>query len=293
MNRLLLTAAFALLAAFGWSQGMGDAVREDARASGVDSQKQANFKLDVLDKMGIDQRLGAFVPGDVPLTDQNGRQIKFGDLYGKRPLVIMPMFFSCLSACPVETDALVRTVIQMPELSVGRDFDVVMLSLNPKETNELTQPRWRGVVRLYNRPSGEEGFHFLTGKLEDVRKITNALGFRWTYREEDDQINHPAGLMILSSQGQITSYMINKEFPQRFLLQNLIDAKQGKVGPKSETILFGCIMIDHATGARSLVIENVIRLFAGVFAIGMAIWIGALSLGGRKAKVKMTKGGLA
>jgi protein SCO1/2 len=289
MNRRIFTAiALGLTAALSHAQSpIGDS---DVAASGAVQQANRDFNRDVVAKMGVDQRLGETVPADVPFLDEHDRAIKFGDLYGKRPLIVMPMFFECKGVCGVETDALMQFAIHSQELNAGRDYDIVLLSINPKETPDLTLPRWNSTVSLYNRPEGDKGFHFLTGKYEDIRKITDALGFRWVYDPKEDTINHPAGLMVLTPNGLISGYLVNKEFPQSFLTHLLAKAKDFKVSPKTETQLFGCIMIDHATGRRSLIIENVIRLCAAIFAVGVACWIVGMSVSGKSRKAK---GGLA
>jgi protein SCO1/2 len=292
MNSRFATAiVFGFAAALSLAQGVGQIADDtDVTPAGRSNLIQRNFNRDILSKMGVDQRLGETVPGDVPFQDEHGRSIKFGDLYGSRPIIVMPMFFQCKGVCGVETDALLRSAIDLPDINVGRDFDIVMLSINPRETPALTLPRWNTTIKDYNRPGAENGFHFLTGSLENIKKVTNALGFKWVYDAKEESINHPVGIIVLSPQGKITSYMINKEFPRAFLTHVIADAKISKVGPKTETVLFGCIMIDHVTGKRSLVIENVIRLCAAIFAVGVAFWIVGMSLSGKSRKAK---GGLA
>lgn len=294
MNRSILTViAIATCTALSLAQGSPIGGADDS-AGGATVQQKANFQRDVLSKMGVEQHPGNQVPGDVPFMTEHGQSILFGDLYGKRPIVIMPMFFQCKGVCGVETDALLQTAIQMTDLNVGRDYDIVMLSINPKETPDLALPRWKTTVSTYNqngtRPEAEQGFHFLTGSYDNIRRITDALGFKWVYDAKEDNINHPAGLMVLSPSGKVTGYLINKEFPQTFMTHLVNDAKQSKISEKNETVLFGCIMIDHATGRRSLVIENVIRLCAAVFAVCMGVWIYGMSVSG---KSRNAKGGLA
>src|ERR1044072_304681 len=194
--KFLNVVAMGLLAALACAQGPFDA--SDVTQSGKAAQVERDFTKRVLDKMGVDQRIGDQLPADVTFQNQFGETIKLGDLYGERPIVIMPMFFVCKGACSVDTDSLVKSAIELKDVSVGRDYDIVMLSINPKETPDLTFPRWKGVVKLYDRPGADKGFHFLTGKLEDIRKVTNALGFKWVYDEKENTINHPAGLMFLS-----------------------------------------------------------------------------------------------
>lgn len=293
MNRICLTVAFAMATALTFAQGSAIGDSEDS-ASGAVQQATRNFNRDVLAKMGVDQHLDATVPVDVPFMDEHGRAIKFGDLLGSRPIVIMPMFFNCRGVCGVETDSLLKAAIDIHDLNVGRDYDIVMLSVNPKETPDLALPRWKTTIRDYNahgdRPEAEAGFHFLTGSLQNIRKMTDALGFRWVYDEQADTINHPAGLMVLSPQGRITGYYVDKDFQKSFLTHLLSDARDSKVSARIETQLFGCIMIDHVTQKRSLVIENVIRLFAAVFAISVGFWIVGMSVAGKNRKAK---GGLA
>jgi len=274
--RLLVCSTLALVCAAVFGQSAPTAQRVD-------------FNKDVLARMGVDQRFGAQVPGDAVFRDEHGRIIQFGDLYGKRPLIVMPMYFNCPGICGVETDSLMQAAIQMNDLTVGRDYDVVLLSINPKETPALTYSRWKPTVDLYGRPGSDEGFHFLTGTYDNIRKITDALGFKYVYNAKDGTINHPAGLMVLSPKGVITGYMVNKDFPAAFLVHMIEDAKASMVSPKTDTVLFGCIVMDPATGRRSLVIENVIRLCCAAFAIGLFCWIASMSLSGRQ---KHPKGGL-
>lgn len=261
--------------------------------SAPDQKVTRNFNRDVMAKMGIDQHEGAYVPKDVPFTDEHGRQIKFGDLLGSRPIVIMPMFFECQGVCAVETDSLLQTLCQISDKSIGRDFDVVLLSINPAETPAQSFPRWKVAVKTYdtygNRPEAGDGFHFLTGSYANIRRVTDALGFRYAYDAKEGTINHPAGLMTLSPNGQITGYLINKEFPRTFLNKMIDDARVDRLSAKNEPMLFGCIMIDKETGKRSLVIENVIRLCAAIFAVGVATWIVSMSLSTKGRN----KGGLA
>ncbi|HTQ08610.1 MAG TPA: SCO family protein [Fimbriimonadaceae bacterium] len=274
----LVAASVAAFFAAGFA---GAQTANDYSAAANAAAEKFDFNRNVLSKMGIDQHEGVQVPGDAVFQDEHGRTIHFGDLYGKRPLVVMPMYFNCPGICGVETDSLLEAAIQMKDRSIGRDYDIVLLSINPTETPKLTFPRWQGAEEMYGRPGSDEGFHFLTGTYPNILKVTNALGFKYVYNPKDGTINHPAGLMVLSPTGIVTGYIVNKDFPAVFLDHMIQDASASKISPKIDTVLFGCIMVDPATGHRSLIIENVIRLIAGLFAIGVACWITSMSLSGR------------
>ena len=119
-------------------------------------------------------------------------------------------------------------------------------------------------------------------------KVTDAVGFGFAYDESDGRINHPAGLMFLTPSGKVSQYIMGADYPWREVDQALTLSAQEGIGTKAETVLLGCVMIDPVTGKRSIVIENVIRLVAGVFAIGIFTWIGMMVV---KSRREATDGG--
>lgn len=240
----------------------------------------------ILDSMGIDQNLGESVPKDVRFKDETGKEILFGSLLGKRPIVIMPMFFTCASACGRQVESLMRGVIKLKDRTVGKDFDVVFLSINPKETPELAFGKKQTAMKDYDRPGSEVGWHFLTGELDQIKRLTDALGFRWVYRETTDQIYHPSGLMILTPQGKISEYVYGVEYPSLVLSQGVDRAGKEQIGRPAEVILFGCLAIDPETGRRTLVIENVLKISAILTALGLFGWIGYMSVRYRRSPLE-------
>jgi protein SCO1/2 len=225
----------------------------------------------ITDQMGIDQKLGNQVPGDVIVQESDGRKIRFGDLYGTVPLVVMPMFNQCNGICIIEQDSLMKTLSRMKE-PVGEQFKVVMLSIHPKETPELALSKKHLVLDRYNGERERRGYpkvdtsaewHYLTADWKSIQRLTDALGFRFTYNERTGNINHPAGIMILTPDGKVSSYIYGKDYPTRILQEDVRVAREGRVGEKAEVILLGCIRIDPHTGQKTLIVENVLRV-AGV-----------------------------
>jgi protein SCO1 len=245
------------------------------------AQAQQRFK-DSLAQMKIEQKLGSQVPAEATFKDENGKQIKFASLLGHRPVVLLPMFYLCRGVCGKEADNLMKTIARLEDKQVGRDYDVVFLSINPKETPELAMNKKTSLLKVMKGEFNQEGYHFLTGTMEEIRKVTDAVGFGFAYDPIDGRINHPAGLMILTPAGRVTEYILGAEYPKPIFKDALALAEQNKIGKKAEVILLGCVMIDPVTGQRSIVIENVIRLIAGVFALGLFAWIGSMMLKNRR-----------
>lgn len=235
-----------------------------------------------LEQMKLDQKLGAEVPAGARFKNEYGQEIQFASLLGKRPIVLLPIFFTCTGMCGKESDNLLKTIARLESKQVGRDYDVVFLSIKPTETPELALNKKTSLLKVMKGDTNEQGYHFLTGELEEIRKVTDAVGFGFAYDPKDDRINHPAGLMILSASGKIVQYMTSTEYPPKEFEAALNLANQNKVGRKAETVLLGCVMIDPVTGQKSIVIEGVVRLTAGIFAIGLFSWIGLMIVKGRR-----------
>lgn len=243
---------------------------------------------DALSQMKIEQKLGGQVPLDAKFRDEYGKQIEFGSLLGKRPAILLPMFYLCTGICGKEADSLLKSIARIQERQVGKDYDVILLSINPKETPDLAMNKKTSLLKVMKGATNQEGYHFLTGEMKEIRKVTDAVGFGFAYDESDGRINHPAGLMFLTPSGKVSQYIMGAEYPWREVDQALIVSAQEGIGTKAETVLLGCVMIDPVTGKRSIVIENVIRLVAGVFAIGIFTWIGMMVV---KSRREATDGG--
>lgn len=225
-------------------------------------------QLNLGDRIGIDQKLGDQVPLDTPVMDEHGKQIKLGDVLNGRPVVFMPIFYTCKGVCGVELSNMLKSAIKMKKtFAIGDKYDLVVLSINPKETPDLALAKERELQDMYSRPESGPGWHLLTGTSEaNIRKVTDSLGFRYEYKPETDQINHPSGIMILTPQGKISSYIYGADYPTKVLQDSLVLANEGKVGAKAEVILLGCIMVDPVTGKRTLMVERVLK-FAGILTV--------------------------
>ncbi len=233
-----------------------------------------------LKDVSIIQRLGSQVPLNVPFRDQEGSTVTFGTMLHGKPAIVLAIFYQCAGVCSVETENLVIALEKMTDLKVGKDFDVVLLGIHPKETVDMAQTKLKETLASSPNFKGtSSGWHMLTGTLPNIRSVTSSLGFFYTYDESTDIINHPAGLMFLTSSGVVSSYILGANFTVEGIRKDLGIAKRNQIGIKSPDIFFGCIHIDPLTGRRSIVIENVLRV-AGVLTIA-AVGLTLLTLTGK------------
>jgi protein SCO1/2 len=251
------------------SVGLGCAISVAAYAqyqSGNDINPDVVLRDVRMKQIGIDQRLGQKVQALATFTDESGKSLAFSSLLGKRPIIILPIFYRCTGVCNLELNGVEQTAKEMADRNIGKDFDVVALGINPKEGPELANAKRLKTLREYDRPGTEKGWHFLTGNMENIRAMTNSLGFKFAYDEAKDQVNHPSGIMVLTKDGTISSYLLGANYTSEKLGGFLDTAAKGEVGQKSRELFFGCVHLDPITGARSIVIENVLKVL-GVITI--------------------------
>jgi len=218
--------------------------------------------------MGLDQHYGAQVPLDAQFQDESGKIVKFGDLLHGKPIMLLPMFFNCNGVCRLEIEDLFKTLEKDKNLHTGKDFDVVMLSINPTETPKIASAKKDLILSAYKVKGGDTGVHGLVGALGNIHKVTDAIGFRYTYNDVTQQINHPAGLIFLDPKGVVRGYIYGAEFPTVVLANNLKAASIGaSPAEKPEIVLLGCVMIDPITHKKTVIIENLMKVIGSATAL--------------------------
>jgi len=217
----------------------------------------------------IEQKLDEAVPLDIEFRDEHGRSVRLGDYFGQKPVVLALVYYECPMLCGMELNGLLRAA-RVLSLDIGKDYEVVTVSFDPDETPELAAAKKREYVGKYNRPEAETSWHFLTGGQKSIERLTEAVGFRYTYDPETDLFNHASGIMVLTPEGRLSHYFYGVEYPPRDLRLGLIEASQNKIGSPVDQVLLYCFHYDPVTGKYGLVIMNVIRLagVATVLALG-------------------------
>jgi protein SCO1/2 len=201
--------------------------------------------------VGVDQRLGEPVPLDLTFHDETGQPVRLGDL-----LAGMERCLRGLS------------------LDIGRDYDVIIVSFDPRDTPAGSRAEKQAFLKDYRRAEAERGCHFLTGEEASIRKLADAVGFRYTYDPQTKQYGHAAAIMVLTPQGRLARYFYGIEYPAGDVRLALVEASGGKIGTVVDQVLLYCFHYDPVRGKYGLVITRVIQL-AGVGTVaGLAGLIG-------------------
>jgi len=212
--------------------------------------------------VSIEQHLNAQVPLDIELRDESNQPVKFGDMLGKRPAILVFPFYRCAGSCIMEMEDLIHA-LALVKYSAGKDFDVIVVSIDSNETFTLAQAKKREYLDLYARPGTEQGWHIMTGSEESIQKLTKSVGFHFTRDPQTNQLAHPIGLMFLTSEGKISHYLFGLPYAARDVNLALVDASEHKIGTLSEYVSLLCSHYDSATGKYGVAIERIIRIACG------------------------------
>lgn len=221
--------------------------------------KAATERIPLLKDVDLIQRLGNHVPMDLPFVDENGKDVKLGDYFGKRPVVLALVYYECPMLCTQVLNGTFSSMEALP-FTTGTEFDLVVVSFDPGETPALAAQKKKAYFERYRRPGADQGMHFLTGRPESIKTLTDAVGFKYVYDASIDQFAHPAAVTILTHDGEVSRYLFGIEFAPRDLRLALVEAGQGHIGTPIDQALLYCYHYDPESGKYGFVIMNVVRL---------------------------------
>jgi len=226
----------------------------------------------ILSKIAIDQRIGYQVPLDLPFVDENGRHVRLGDYFGKRPVILALVYYECPMLCTQVLNGLVSAISVM-NFEVGREFDVVAVSFNPKEGPGLASQKKANYLHRYGRPKSADGWHFLTGNENSIRRLTDAVGFRYEYDENIKQFAHGAAIEVLTPKGTLARYFYGIEYSPRDLRLGLIEASEERIGSVVDDVLLFCYHYDPSTGKYGSTVLGIVRVAGIATVVAFAVFL--------------------
>ena len=252
------------------------AVPGGVRAQGPLPQQEpgdpAAAKPGLLSKIGIDQRLNEQVPLDLSFVDETGRDVRLREYFGKRPVILALVYYECPMLCTQVLNG-VTGALKVLNFNVGKEFDVVAVSINPKEGPGLAAAKKQAYVERYGRPETAAGWHFLTGKEENIRALANAVGFRYEYDEEIKQYAHGAGVELLTPKGVIARYFYGIEYAPRDIRLGIVEASEERIGSPIDSVLLLCYHYDPTTGKYGATAMTMVRIGAVLTMIAFAVFL--------------------
>ena len=202
-------------------------------------------------KVSIAQKLNTQVPLDLMFRDEHGRVVRLGDYFKSgRPVLLNFVYFRCPMLCPMVLEGTTTALTQL-KFDIGKDFDVITVSIDPRDKPSDAKAKKDQYVRHYGRLNAAEGWHFLTSKDSYIHALADAVGFQYEYDGPTDQFAHGAALLVLTPDGRTSRYFYGFEYKPRDIRMAIVEASSGKIGNVTDQFLLMCFHYDPAAGKYS------------------------------------------
>ena len=265
---------FALLASLAAAAAFLSLAPSSAAQLASDPMQSVGVRPELLKQVGIDQKLNQSIPLNLAFRDENGQTVELAQFFGQKPVILTLVYYNCPMLC---TQVLNGVESGLKELltDIGKQFEVVTISIDPTESHVLAKVKQEMYVGMYGRPGAAQGWHFLTGDEPQIKQLADAVGFRYAYDPDTKQFAHASAIILLTPEGKISRYFYGIQFPSRDLRLGLVEASEGKIGTPVDQVLLFCYHYDPATGKYGLLISHVIQAGGAltVLILGIAMLI--------------------
>jgi protein SCO1/2 len=233
----------------------------------------------------IEQKLNQQLPLDLTFRDETGREVKLGEFFGRKPVVLAFVYYDCPMLCTQVLNGMVTSFRVLP-FQIGKEFEVVTVSLDPRETNALAAAKKNVYINYLPEQmhaGANDGWHFLTGDQSSIAQLTDAVGFRYHYDEATKQFAHASAVMVATPEGRLSRYFYGIDYSARDLRLALIESSQDKIGSPMDQLLLYCYHYDPATGKYGASVMKAVRI--GGVATLLALIAMLFALKGRSHKL--------
>ncbi len=227
---------------------------------GTSRAQQVRDSVPELQGVDIEEHLGDTIPLNLHFTDDHGKAVTLADYFHKdRPVLIMLGYYKCPMLCDLVFNG-VSKAVPGANLKMGEDYQIVTVSINPKETTELAAAKKANYLKDLGAYGSADGWAFLTGDSTQSKALAKALGFDYYYMPDKDQYAHPAAIYLLSDGGVISRYLYGIQYNPRDVRLGLLEAADGKVGSTVDRIILYCYHYDPDSGGYSIMAQNVMMV---------------------------------
>jgi protein SCO1 len=228
-----------------------------------------------LEGVGVTEHPGGQIPLELEFKDSFGKPVTLEQYFdGKRPVMLTMNYSNCPMLCSLQLDGLFDAMKRMP-WNLGEQFEMITVSFDPLETPERAGMTKQKYLEVYRRSGAAEGWHFLTGRETEIKKLADAVGFRYRYSPEQRQYFHVAVTFILTPNGRVSRYLYGVEYDPQTLRLSLLEAADGKIGSTADQILLFCFHYDAEKGRYAPAAFRLMRVGGGltVLVVGGVIWM--------------------
>ncbi|HXC88458.1 MAG TPA: SCO family protein [Candidatus Cybelea sp.] len=227
----------------------------------------------ILENVGFQPQLNARLPLDLAFRDETGGDVQLREYFSEKPVLLALVYYGCPMLCN-QTEQGVVGALRMLSFNPGRDYEVVFVSFDPRESPDMAAQKKESAMTHFRRPETASGWHFLTGRKESIDALTKGANFRYSFDQKSNLFAHASGILLLTPDGRISRYFYGVEYPARDIRLGLVDASAGKIGTPVDRALLFCYQYDPTSARYSASILRIIR-FGGVLTM-LALFAGIL-----------------
>lgn len=233
--------------------------------------------------IGVEEKLDARLPLDLTFLNEAGEEVTLGSYFqSDKPVILTLNYYTCPMLCHLTLNGLVDGMNEL-EWQLGKDFQVVTVSINPKETPEDAAKFNAAYQKRYEREGVAEGWHFHVGTEENIRALAEAVGFLYRFDRKSGEYLHSSTIQFITPDGRISKYMNNVMFPPRDLRFALVEASEGSIGsPMDRLLLFTCYQWNPDANSYSPVAWKLMRSGAAFTVVALAAWLIVLGVRGSR-----------
>jgi protein SCO1 len=238
--------------------------------------------------VGIDQKLNSVIPLDTVFRDESNRAVPLRHYFGAKPVILALVYYKCPGLCGLTLSDLTHSMKKV-SLEPARDYNVVIVSIDPKENAVIAGEKKRSYAALFGKPSFAAGWHFLTGDQQAISALASAVGFRYRWDDATHQFVHAAGVMVATPDGKLSRYFYGIQYTPTDLRLSLVEASQHKIGSAVDYVLLFCCPYDPMTGKYTAAIYTLFKLAGFTTLLGLASLIFYLVRSGKKRRALILK----
>jgi protein SCO1/2 len=218
----------------------------------------------------FDQKPGSQVSSALTFRDENGKQVRLGDYFSKRPVILMLGYYGCPMLCTLTLNGATESLRDL-KWSAGQQFDVVFVSIDPAETPALAAAKKKTYLRDYGRAGSADGWHFLTGNALSIKTLADEIGFHYAYDPALKEFAHPSGFVVLAPDGRVVHYFFGVTFSPDEVDKALRDASREKIDSPVQELILLCCEYSPFRGRYSGAVMDIVRAggIGTVFALGL------------------------
>ena len=221
---------------------------------------------------GLEQKLNGQVPLDAVFRDEHGNRVPLATFFGKRPVILVLAYYECPNLCTLVLNGVLQTAQDL-KFDAGKDYEIVVISFDPRERPALAAAKKQSYLQRYGRAGAMKGWHFLTGEENAIARVAESVGYHFAFDEVTRQFAHPSVITVLTPAGKVSRYFPGIEYPARDVRLALIEASADRIGSLADKIFLLCFHYNPSTGKYGLLITRVLQVGGIGSAAALAIYI--------------------